>query len=515
MTRRRRAGPPGTGSAPLAALILCAQAVCGAGQVAVLPPSASPVCPDYSQPLNRTFSFVGTTWMLPAAGCQTFALSDPGSTPGGFNFYWQVRQNGCSTFTTYVPLINSKASAAAGWDPQINLNAAQCPRVVPGAANFFTFVINATATQMIVNSTLYYTYVMRQKGYNVSALAITGTNVQPTSDLTVCQQPSPTPTATASGTRSPNATGTATGTATQTATLSVSATAAPTAAATSSPGASPSVTAAETVSASSTPTGTLSATPTVTATGTATPTSTGSLTAASSASATPSGEPPVTQSAPATPSVLVSPSSSSSASAGMSGGESLSGTAAPGAAVAGSSDGGGGVAPIAGAIAGVAILGGAVAAVLIMRHRRARAASAVSAAPKTGGGGSGGLDRSASNPMVVVAGTASFRSPLAHAPGHTATAAAQSSARTVPTVAATGSSPWIEAFSKSKQMPYWKHAVTGEATWTRPTEVAPATAPVTAGDAPLPAGWTQNFSRSKQLPYWRHSSGETTWTRPT
>ena len=148
-------------------LWLCARGV--AGQ-AVLAPSANPVCPDYSQPVSRTYNFSGTTWMLPAVGCWTYGVSDPGSTPGGYNFYFQVRHNGCSTFTSYLPLINSKASAAAAWKAQINLTPAQCPLITPGTPNFFSFVVNSTTTLVVVNSTVWYAYAMREAGYNISAL---------------------------------------------------------------------------------------------------------------------------------------------------------------------------------------------------------------------------------------------------------------------------------------------------------------------------------------------------------
>jgi hypothetical protein len=30
----------------------------------------------------------------------------------------------------------------------------------------------------------------------------------------------------------------------------------------------------------------------------------------------------------------------------------------------------------------------------------------------------------------------------------------------------------------------------------------------------LPAGWTEFMSKSKGLPYWRHADGRTSWTRP-
>ena len=75
---------------------------------------------------------------------------------------------------------------------------------------------------------------------------------------------------------------------------------------------------------------------------------------------------------------------------------------------------------------------------------------------------------------------------------------------------------WVEAFSNSKQKPYWKNAATGETTWVMPTggggdggsDVAAA---VSSG---LPAGWSEAFSKSKNLPYWRHTDGTTSWSRP-
>lgn len=77
---------------------------------------------------------------------------------------------------------------------------------------------------------------------------------------------------------------------------------------------------------------------------------------------------------------------------------------------------------------------------------------------------------------------------------------------------------WTEAWSKSKNRPYYKNSQTGETSWTRPDGAAHATQAAAAsggGDAaPLPEGWTEHFSKSKQLPYWRAADGTTTWHRP-
>jgi hypothetical protein len=76
---------------------------------------------------------------------------------------------------------------------------------------------------------------------------------------------------------------------------------------------------------------------------------------------------------------------------------------------------------------------------------------------------------------------------------------------------------WVEAFSKSKQLPYWRNESTGATTWTKPeqSQQAAVSDGAAAAEAELPAGWTEAWSKSKDRPYWRNdSSGETTWTRP-
>ena len=52
--------------------------------------------------------------------------------------------------------------------------------------------------------------------------------------------------------------------------------------------------------------------------------------------------------------------------------------------------------------------------------------------------------------------------------------------------------------------------------WERPTDLGVAEGADSGGAASsdLPAGWTEVFSKSKNLPYWRHTDGSTTWTKP-
>ena len=79
--------------------------------------------------------------------------------------------------------------------------------------------------------------------------------------------------------------------------------------------------------------------------------------------------------------------------------------------------------------------------------------------------------------------------------------------------------PWTEAWSKSKNRPYFKHKLSGETVWTRPLGdgAALAAQPAASGGSStdaLPNGCTEHFSTSKQMPYWRLPDGTTTWNRP-
>jgi hypothetical protein len=65
---------------------------------------------------------------------------------------------------------------------------------------------------------------------------------------------------------------------------------------------------------------------------------------------------------------------------------------------------------------------------------------------------------------------------------------------------------WVEVWSRSKNLPYWRHETSGDTVWERPS--APVALP------PLLSGWTESWSKSQQAPYWTDEDGSVSWTRP-
>lgn len=75
--------------------------------------------------------------------------------------------------------------------------------------------------------------------------------------------------------------------------------------------------------------------------------------------------------------------------------------------------------------------------------------------------------------------------------------------------AATNQNPLLVAGLSSRSA-----AIQGSLARSAPASSAPQSAPDAASSADLPPGWTQAWSTSKQLPYWRHVDGRASWVHP-
>ena len=149
------------------------------------------------------------------------------------------------------------------------------------------------------------------------------------------------------------------------------------------------------------------------------------------------------------------------------------------------------------------------------------------AAHDTGGAGAataGGRRAEASpNPLLLAAGGAA---PSARALGMKAALVRTHAPAPAPAAPVSESNlppGWSEVFSKSKNRPYWRHT-DGRTSWVVPAPTVtdrdadaraqPGEGGAAAATSGLPAGWTEAFSKSKNLLYWRHADGTTRWSRP-
>ena len=378
----------------------------------------------------------------------------------------------------------------------------------------------------------------------------------PTPSLSPSRTPSASVSASISSSVSTSTTLTRTDTSTATATASVTlgASSSITAAATVSASFSP--TAPQTVSSSAAPTATSSQTASDTVAPSAASTPAASITPLSSNSAAETatlstgasastsssgtfGATPSSSSSVAAPSLdaATSPSSSAGAAAASVAGGSIAATSSSSASFSPGASGGGSGAVVAAAadatssvpaIAGAAgaivvLLAGAAAGVLMLRRRQrkravvardgssaAAASAAVPAAAAAASDGGHSGKPGSTNPLHASSGRRVGGEPLAASRPAAAAAASRAASFRVPATVDHHGGEWEECFSKSRQLPYWRHRISGETTWDNPTAAATARA---AGDSA--GAWEECFSNSRKAPYWRHrQSGETTWDNP-
>jgi len=98
-----------------------------------------------------------------------------------------------------------------------------------------------------------------------------------------------------------------------------------------------------------------------------------------------------------------------------------------------------------------------------------------------------------------------------------------------PSPSSAETSDWVERFSETKKLPYWKNSKTKQTTWKNPFDkskgvltrsqsdnYAPSTSSqVESSATPASSDWEERFSKTKQLPYWKNTkTQQTTWRNP-